>query len=366
MKQKISGKFIAMAAGEILKHVSAATLLNIQKQDPHPTFKAFTIAHEGESSGRFIDRNVQGKQNWFRDAITKLHNRIDEGLKIFHLHNEDSSHDNRIAIGEVVGKGLQEINNKLHNFVVTYITPEFKDLPLDVASIEADVVYSKTSEGINIDDIANISGIALGNSANNIPGFPGATLLGCIQAFAKENSEKGDKSMTLEEIRAAIAGGKYRPSDVFSESELKNDALVANAIKAEYEHRQRTDKAFDEYKKTAEKQISDLKSANVLGTVDKMFAAIATRRNLDDKQKVFIEKQLPKFAVKEPEKVEIELDSFVDNGLKEYAEITKLITGKEPDPVANNKNAPAGDSKSGNTNDESDYTNPEKNDFIPK
>ena len=366
MKQKISGKFIAMAAGEILKHVSAATLLNIQKQDPHPTFKAFTIAHEGESSGRFIDRNVQGKQNWFRDAITKLHNRIEEGLKIFHLHNDDSSHDNRIAIGEVVGKGLQEINNKLHNFVVTYITPEFRDLPLDVASIEADVVYSKTSEGINIDDIANISGIALGNSANNIPGFPGATLLGCIQAFAKENSEKGDKSMTLDEIRTAIISGKYKPSDIFGEGELKNDAIVANAIRAEYEHRQRTDKAFDEYKKTAEKQIADLKTENVSSKVSKVFSTIAARRNLDDKQKAFVEKQLSKFSVKEVDKIETELDSFVDDGLKEFAEVTKLITGKEPEN-SQNKNAPAGDQKSKTNSEESDtYTDPEKNDFIPK
>jgi hypothetical protein len=35
--------------------------------------------------------------------------------------------------------------------------------------------------------VDNVTGIALGNSKLDTPGFPGATLLGQLQAFAKEN-----------------------------------------------------------------------------------------------------------------------------------------------------------------------------------
>jgi hypothetical protein len=60
-------------------------------------------------------------------------------------------------------------------------------LNLDVASIEANMDLDVDSKGnLVATDIQDVSAIALGNSEIETPGFAGATLLGQLQAFAKE------------------------------------------------------------------------------------------------------------------------------------------------------------------------------------
>jgi hypothetical protein len=49
-------------------------------------------------------------------------------------------------------------------------------------------------------DIQDVSAIALGNSEIETPGFAGATLLGQLQAFAKEH-EKENVKLSLRRIR---------------------------------------------------------------------------------------------------------------------------------------------------------------------
>jgi hypothetical protein len=56
-----------------------------------------------------------------------------------------------------------------------------------VASIEAEIDLNVDGKGnIIANDVNNVSAIALGNSEIETPGFAGATLLGQLQAFAKE------------------------------------------------------------------------------------------------------------------------------------------------------------------------------------
>jgi hypothetical protein len=176
-----------MADSEIMQMIPADRLQEIKHKDPRPLFKAFVIGHEGEARGNLIGIGNVIKR-WFQSTIRKLHEKITAGIQLFHGHGATNEHDGRIAIGEVVGKRLMDINGRESVVVACYINKDFCHLPLDVASIETDVEMRPNSDGsMDVVGVDNVTGIALGNSKLDTPGFPGATLLGQLQAFAKEN-----------------------------------------------------------------------------------------------------------------------------------------------------------------------------------
>jgi hypothetical protein len=183
---KIRASLRMMASSEIMQMIPESKLREIKAKDPTPVFKAFVVGHEGEARGNLIGVGNIVKQ-WFRSAIEKLHNKISVGLQLFHGHAETNETTDRESIGEVVGKKLLNIKNRLSSVVACYIYPYFKKLPLDVASIEADIDLRQGERtGFYINDVKKLTGIALGNSAIDTPGFEGATLLGQLQALAKE------------------------------------------------------------------------------------------------------------------------------------------------------------------------------------
>jgi len=155
---------------------------------------------------------------WFSSAINKLWKKLQYGTKIFHGHNLDSSHAGRESIGEVVGKTVRTVKDKMSAIAIAYIYPDYSKLPLDVASIEADIVVNpdiNIQDDIHDVDVGEVTGIALSSSALETPGFAGATLLSQIQAFAKtdkieDNKDKGDVRMTLKEIKAASMKAVFR------------------------------------------------------------------------------------------------------------------------------------------------------------
>ena len=177
-----------MAASEIAGMIPDEKMKEIRAKDAYPVFKAFVVGHEGESRGNIVGIGNVVKR-WFKDLIQKLHGKISAGVQLFHGHAATNDMAGRVPIGEVVGKRLLEIGGKTSSVVACYVYPPFKGLPLDVASIEADINFKPTGgNDVIITDINNITGIALGNSAIETPGFPGATLLGQLQAFIKENN----------------------------------------------------------------------------------------------------------------------------------------------------------------------------------
>jgi hypothetical protein len=364
-----------MADGEILSMIPASQYARIVELDPHPVFRVYGVAHEGSSTGSLVGVGTVVK-NWFKNAIEKLYSKIQEGTKLFHLHNENNSHDNRQPIGEVVGKKLTTISDRLTSVVAAYIYPEYRDLHLDVASIEADIVYSKSANGIDIDDVAALTGIALGNSAVNKPGFAGATLLGCLQAFAKNEPGKGEQ-MTLAELKELISREKYSPSDLFTEDALIGAPVVKEHVKkekqGEYEHRRRVEKEFDTYKDDVKKEkdgftksLSDVQRENLKFKVGGVFKEAAGKRQLDDKQVKFIEKKLEKFNPQDPAKFNEEVDKFVEEGLKEYTEATEIITGKKPEQKSPGVGAADTNKTAGAQTEGEKLTEPETNPLIPK
>jgi len=183
MDMKFTAKLQQMASSEIMNIIPNDIYEEIKQRDPHPFFQAYVVGHEGEATGEVVGvgRRVL---NWFSSAINKIWKKLNYGTKVFHGHNIDSSHKGRQSIGEVVGKAIKTIKDKVHAIAIMYIHPEFRDLPLNTASIEVDVDI--TDDTVHDVDVGDITGIALGNSAVDKPGFAGATLLSQIQAMSKK------------------------------------------------------------------------------------------------------------------------------------------------------------------------------------
>ena len=180
-----------MAESEIASMVDASRLADIKLHDPRPLIKVFVVGHEGESRGNLIGIGNVVKR-WFRTMIHQLHEKVTTGLQLFSGHASGTNdHLGRQQIGEVVGKALRTIDGRESVLVACYVRPDFKHLPLDVASVEIDVAIKPTGDGsVDITGLGELTGIALGNSAVNKPGFPGATLLGQLQAFEEEQRVK--------------------------------------------------------------------------------------------------------------------------------------------------------------------------------
>jgi len=183
-KIKFTAKLQQMASSEIMNIIPKDIYEEIKQRDPHPLFQAYVVGHEGEATGELVGggRKIL---NWFSSAINKIWKKLNYGTKIFHGHNIDSSHEGRQSIGEVVGKAIKTIKDKVNAIAIMYIHPEFRDLPLNVASIEVDMNINP-DDSVHDVNVGDITGIALGNSAVDKPGFADAGLLSQIQAMSKQ------------------------------------------------------------------------------------------------------------------------------------------------------------------------------------
>ena len=343
---KIRARLLEMAAEEISQLIPDRILADIKKDDPHPTFRAYVIGHEGESTGKVMldGEKVSIVKRWVTSAIQKLHDKVKVGLQLFHGHNYDNSQDGRSVIGEVVAKTTKTIKDALSSIVIAYIKPEFKSLPLDVASIEADV--NLDSQGGEIfADVHELHGIALGNSATETPGFARATLLAQVQEFAENKNTQltlkkvrvGEMTeITIGQVKDLIKAENITPGQLFTLGALSEDPSVQDLIKSEsrsaqkgeYEHRKRTDKKFDDErekweteKKELEGQIKTLKPKAIQNDRDASFKKITEARKLDEKEVKFINRKLGGFVPEKTEDMDKELDKFVDTQLDDFKAI---------------------------------------------
>ncbi len=352
MKFRIAGEQIQeMAAEEILDHVPASVYKRVKAADPKASFRAYVIGHEGESSGKVVGIGRVVKK-WARSAVEHINEKLAVGTKIFHMHGETNDHAGRKPIGEVVGKTLSDIAGRLSSIAIAYIYPEFKDVPLDVASIEAEINMPETinpnARAVDV-DVEDITGVALGNSQIVKPGFAGAALLASLQEFAdnaghEKPPKEGDKmpNLTKDEIRQAIRDGKFKPSDLFGSAEMSDDPIVQEVIREKrrneegFEGRQSEKLRADLAKVEKEKQDLQVKLDAATKVTLKTRAADALKpaiekRKLDEKQSAFILKNAAKFEPKSEDTLAGELDKFLDaqlDDLKTFNEIYGIKAGE--------------------------------------
>lgn len=372
---KILATLLEMSQNELLSHIDASTYQRIKDRDDHPTFKAYVIGHEGASTGKMVGVGHLIKK-WFKSAIVKLNEKLKIGTKVFHGHEQTNDQKDRTQIGEVVGKTLKTIKEFLSSIAITYIYPPFKDKSLDVASVEIQVFIPEDKQDIEIHDVdvQEVQAIALGDSTIDKPGFAQASLLVSIQEFA--NGHGGDK-MTPEEIREAVRTGRLKPSDIFDSDELAIDPLVKqiNEKKRDnedgYQKRMsdklQTEKAtWDKEKKELEDSLNTQKKVNLkIKAKDRIGELIGDKgRKLEEKQVKFINKDIDNFEPSEEDKLDADLNTFIDKELDDFDKTLEALgvkkdAGKEKEEEAG---IGAGDETQSDTED---LLNPEKNEFIP-
>jgi len=353
-----------MASSEILHHIPSDIYEEIKAKDPHPEFRAYVVGHEGISEGQVVGAGDVVKR-WFASAVEKIVQKLQYGTKLFHTHAKTNAHAGRGVIGQIVGKAKQIIDDNLSAIAIAYIKPEYRDLKLDVASIEADVILNDDQDrGIYDANVEDITGIALGNSSVNRPGFPGATLLSSIQAFAQtQHTGGGVVEITINDVRNFIKSGNLKPSDLFGLGDLTKDPMIGEHIEAEkkkattgeYEHRKRDEEGYEKTKakliedhnkaiKEKDKLIGTLQSENIQSKTTAWLEAQKEKRELDEEQVKFITRNVPKFKPEDPEKAEDEFNKFLDDQIDELSGIKKDVFGKEPEEK---KKAPGGEAKGG-------------------
>lgn len=357
MKITVTGQIQhGMAATELLALIHPDVLARIKKTDPHPEIRAYCIAHEGEAQGNMIGFGKKTIE-YAKTVINKIHHALRFGTPLFDRHNSDSSHENRTKIGEIVGKTLKDMGGKLYEIAVTYILPEFKNKPLDIASFEAEVEFNRTAtDSLEAVDVREITGVALSSSTVDTPGFPGATLLAAVQAFVGEEEKK---PMTREEVLAEFNKLGLTPQDAFSVDALL--AVPSVQDKIELTGREAARRKGNEVQEKAEKSLKDMEAE--LAKVQKelndakrralnaessqTFEKLMAERKVSDSQRKLIEMRRETFqtSATDAEQRDKDVAAFVENIIKEDEALKSIYGGNQKPENKSEDNPPADKSK---------------------
>lgn len=331
-----------MEAAEIASFVDQDALSRIKRVDATPLIRVYSIGHEGEANLNFPWIG-QRTLKWAQAAVEWIRDKLDIGTPVFDRHTSPTnSTENRETLGEVIGRTTRKIGDKLNTLAAVYIRPQFRDKELDVASFEAEMYYDHDGVEAWPTGIDRITGIALSNSGIDRPGFPGATLLGAVQAFVQaQGFAEGKGSMgTLADLKKLVEELKPNPSDLFTKDVLVADKTVVEHLKVEkhdlWNQATRLENEKGELQnkiaklgETHAEEVKTLRQQNVKAQVQPLFENLATERKLPEQQKKFIVKNLTQFTPTKdtPDEVKAELNTFIDNQQKVYQEIAKDVFG---------------------------------------
>lgn len=338
-----------MAESEILGMVNSGWLTGIKASDPHPVIKAFVIGHEGESDIVLGGRKV-GVQ-WLRNAVGWIHDKLQMFIPVYEGHGApgDNSPQGRVPVGQIVGKALMNVGNKVAAVAAMYFFPNARDRVFDVASIEADITFEQDESSVRPTGVETISGVAVSNSTVSKPGFPGATLLGAVQAFtAKEGVQA--MALTLAELKAAAKEIAAKPSDLFPVDDIMSDAHVAAKVREDksnvYNQSQRLQAELDEARNRLvqatekyEGMLREERTKVVLSRKETIAETVMKERKLSDNEAAFARLQLKRFNTNAADEDALKqgINKFLDEVQADYAEVAK-IHGVKVDQAAGDAN----------------------------
>lgn len=376
---RIRARIYFMAASEIQGYIKPEIYERIRAEDQHPLFRAYAIGHEGVAEGTMLG---VGKivYEWMASAIKKLYDKLQLGTPIFHNHEPDTNdHAGRTVIGEIVGKAIKDMGRRLTAVAIAYIRPAFRHLPLDIASVEADISVLKQGGKMTDMDVGEVSAVALGNSMVNQPGFPGATLLAQVQAFARREARFGKGGeMETEEIKEFIKERKLKPSDIFGIDALAEDDVVVGILESEkkratsgeYAHRKRDEEKAAKEKKDLEDKLAEaekkLKTKDLeiaKAKVGPLLEKAAEARKFDERQRKFVSSRIERFAPKSAETIEADLAAHLDAEVDELKKVTELLGLEGGDDKRKGGGEP-GTGDKGRPEDK--YLDPDQNPMIPR
>ncbi len=334
MKQYLTARIQALSQSDLQGIVDPDILRRIKEDDPNPDIRVYSIGHEGKSNLHLPgigDKTL----TWIQAAVQWISDKLKLGTAVFDRHDPNTnSHEGRVQIGEVVGKVTKTIKDRLNTLAAIHVFSQYKSRPLDVASIEAEIEYDHDSHQAWPTRINNISGVALGSSDNDQPGFPGATLLGAVQAFVQANvGDIGETKMNKSDVKEAVKELRLRPSELFELDDIMSDKSVRADMIGK---NTRLEKERDDARAKVDKLGED--NAGLQKTIDR--AALFTKsaplieqvlsdpeRKLDDKAKAYVQRSMKVFTSEADNEDALKVDVVrsVDAAVKDYGEVAKLM-----------------------------------------
>ncbi|MCW4050808.1 MAG: hypothetical protein NWE89_13840 [Candidatus Bathyarchaeota archaeon] len=345
MRQYLTATVQAISKSELDDIVEPLTMQYIKEKDPSPEIRVYSIGHEGKSNLKLPGIGVK-TFTWVQAAVRWLADKLRIGTAVFDRHAPDTnSHEGRMQIGQVVGKTVKQIGDRLNTLAAIHIFPQFKSRPLDIASFEAEILYDHDEVQAWPVNIKNVTGIALGSSGTDNPGFPGATLLGAVQAYVQAFAgEIGDKTMNQSDVKSAVKELGLKPSQIFEIGDIMGDsavdAKVKEVTKDHFAMAKRVGEERDasrtqvvklenekaEMEKTLQRHTTQSRSAAVLDSI-----LANPELKLDDKAKVFVKRNLKSFetTATDEDTLKTDLGKFVGEQVKEYGEVAELFGAKD-------------------------------------
>ena len=261
--------------------------------------------------------------------IHRLTQKIKQGTKFFIDHGKDSnSHNGRKEVGTVLASMVKEINGKLSSVIIGHFPNVESVKEMDAVSMEAGISVSEDDTSL-VDDVNEVTGIALANSDINSPAFPGALRLSSIQCFENTDENKtlekentmGDHVITFQDVETFVKEHNVWPHQLYTLDNLKGDRefnkiidenarLVADTKKLTTE--------LDESKASVAKLEKDGKSIIAADRLKELFP-----KDLTDKQKQFITSRFKPDTLEDFSDETI--NKFIEEGRNDFAETAKLF-----------------------------------------
>jgi hypothetical protein len=147
-------------------------------------------------------------------------------------------------------------------------------------------------------------------------------------------------------VSAWLRENKITPSQVFSNTKLKEDPVIETIIEKEtaqeFKKRRIAEEALEEGKTTWEKEKKTLaeeaktyKVKAMSGEISQKAKDLMTQRKLDEDQVAYLNDFIQDFTVDDPAQVESALNKRLDDGLKKYAfHAEKVFKVKKEAPPA--------------------------------
>ena len=361
-----------MAADQVVGHIGRDRYETIKAGDPHPFFFGSSVAQTGISTGSIEGKGAAVK-HWPPAAVAKLAQRMNESPAPVFLGHGGSD---RPRYGTVVS-GIAENGEALAVGYIEGSTGSNKAVAdrvrageLDTNSIEADLVLQVNEDGsLVVEDVEAVTGLALGDSRFNKPGFAGARVLVAVQEFEDDEKDKNhnqEEPVKLSEITAAIREGGFRPDQVFDKDSLLAADPVKSALEAERKTATEAQAKITALttERDAAKKTSDELSGKLAGYESKTVIGERIKAaKLTEKTAQYVEKQLADFVPQGAS--EEERQQAVDAAVKKQADTFKEFFSGQP-PAGQGEPAASGAPGAGlPVADPSDFSSAEVNPFIP-
>ncbi len=341
MRQYLTATIQALSQSELDEVVEPFTLGQLKKEYPDPTIRVYSIGHEGQVN---LHLPGIGKKTftWIQAAVRAIADKLRIGTAVFDRHNPHTNdHEGRTQIGQVIGTSVRKIGERLNTLAAIHIFPQFKSRPLDVASIEAEIEFDHDGVQAWPTNIVNVSGIALSNSNTDNPGFPGATLIGAVQAYVQAfGDDFGGNKMNLSDVKAAAKELGLKPSQVFDIGDIMGDSAVDTKVKEVTREHFAMAKRVGEERDTLRDKVVTLENRNaetdkklqqheMLSKSATVFDAVLANpdRKLDAKAKEFVMRNVRTFTTTaaDEDALKVDVGKFVDKQVVEYAEQAKFF-----------------------------------------